>query len=93
MPSIILCLRMPEWYNYQQMATSWPAYFYVDNEMYVKLYVVNNKLIGINDLGNPYNISRLPMSPYKKITKEEFDRGSEIRRKEFPIIVPPTGSE
>ena len=62
----------------------WPAYFLVDFEMYVKLYVRNGKLVGVNDLGCRYDIGRLPLSPFKQITKEEFEKGAEARRKEFP---------
>jgi len=63
---------------------NWPKYFLVDHEMYVKLHVVDGKVIGINDLGAPYNIARLPVSPFMEITKEEFEKGAVERRKEYP---------
>ncbi len=65
------------------ISKGFPKYFYVDNEMYVKLYVVDNHVVGINDLGGSYDIGRLPLSPFKEITKAEFETGAIIRRKEF----------
>lgn len=62
----------------------WPKYFYVDNEMYVKLHVVDGKVVGTNDLGSYYDIGRLPLSPFKEITQEEFEIGAKKRREEFP---------
>jgi hypothetical protein len=61
----------------------WPKYFIVDNEIYVKVYFENKELVAINDLGGSYK-------PYKaiydgrEITKEEFEKGSVKRRKEYP---------
>lgn len=58
--------------------------------MYVKLHVVDGKLVGTNDLGNPYNLDRLPLSPHVAITKAEFEAGAAKRKKEYPPITPPT---
>jgi len=62
----------------------WPKYFLVDYEMYVKIHVVDGKLIGTNDLGSPYNIARLPINSHVEVTKKEFEKGSVERRKMYP---------
>lgn len=66
--------------------TRWPIYYYVDNEIYVEIKEKgNDSVIGINDLGNPYNPFRAILNGVE-ISKEEFDKGAEKRRKEFTTV-------
>jgi len=64
----------------------WPKYYLVDNEIYVEVKEKSEDcVIGINDLGNPYNPMRAILNGVR-ISKNEFDKGAAERRKEFPIV-------
>ena len=63
-------------------------YYYVDNEIFVKLIPTKNDkgemvIAGENDLGSPYNPMRAILNG-RKITKKEIEIGAAKRRKEFP---------
>jgi hypothetical protein len=60
----------------------WPKYFYVDSEIYVKVYFENGSLVAKNDLGSPYRPYKA-MSDGNEITQEEFEAGTAKRRKEL----------
>ena len=60
-----------------------PKYYLVDNEIYVEVKEKGeDRVIGVNDLGNSYNPFRAILNG-ARISKEEFDRGAEKRRKEY----------
>jgi len=64
----------------------WPKYYLVDNEIYVEIKEKGaDSVIGVNDLGSPYNPMRAILNG-TRISKEEFDKGVAKRRKEFPIV-------
>ena len=57
----------------------------VDNEIYVEVKEKGeDNVVGVNDLGNPYNPMRAILNG-ARITKDEFDKGAIKRRKEYSI--------
>lgn len=66
-----------------------PKYYLVDNEIYVEVKEKGeDSVIGINDLGNPYNPMRAILNG-ARISKEEFDKGAAERRKEYHLTKTP----
>lgn len=64
-------------------ASFFPKYFLVDHEIYVKVFYDNGVMIGENDLGNPYKPYKA-MVDGREVTKEEFDKGAALRKKQYP---------
>lgn len=62
-----------------------PKYFLVDHEIYVKVDSIDSKVFATNDLGSPYSPFKA-MIVGREICKAEFDKGSTVRRIEYPGV-------
>ena len=74
------------------ISKTFPKYFLVDHEIYVKVYFDNKVLVAVNDLGNQYQPYKA-MSTGREITEREFTDGSAKRLKQYPKVKAPTSLE
>lgn len=65
------------------LTKTFPKYFLIDCEIYVKVYFEKNTLLAVNDLGSPYQPYRA-MGDGQEVTEAEFKEGAVKRRQKYP---------